>query len=634
MLKNLKSSIQKKVAWSVTCVSIGTLLIGEGFTHEYNVTLDKPILSRFFFTFQKPLIFGLASVLVVVMIFALSRILAPLYRYIDSPASADDALYAKARKAALGVPKTILTVNLAFWILGTLAFFALNGWKAPGGTPLAWVLAFKITEGTLFSTLNALIISRALIEPKCLLKIERIREGERDLFAEYREIGTTLLAAVASIVHLAYIARYFTLRAPEARGPTSLLLSFSIVGSLIGATAVAIIDLSRRENAFQAKTLRDRLMGLAEAGNVDLSAKATIVNFDDIGFVGDAFNAYSESLKRMIAEIGGSTSILERSCDQRSSEVEAMKSELEGVKASVAEIGLQIEEETSAIGQSNEFVAAIGKAISSQSEALDAETSSITESSAGIEQMISSLRSVTENVEQVESTYEGLTKASEEGKKRVTETNAIIVKVAEMSGTLLEANKVISGIAAQTNLLAMNAAIEAAHAGESGAGFSVVADEIRSLAEKSQHQSKEIGRFLKEIKVSIDSAVSSADGASRGFDDVAGFIRTVIQFEAEIRSALHELSSGSKLILESLGSMKEVAASVRNGAQDMTGSAKEILAKMEALSGLALRTREEMQRISAEMDTMAASFKTMVGMIDESAKAAVGVGDQIKRFKL
>lgn len=169
----------------------------------------------------------------------------------------------------------------------------------------------------------------------------------------------------------------------------------------------------------------------------------------------------------------------------------------------------------------------------------------------------------------------------------------------------------------------MNAAIEAAHAGAAGAGFSVVADEIRSLAEKSQGQSKDVVRRLKEIKASIDLAVTSAEGDSKGFDQVAGLIQVVSRFEDEIRAALQEQSSRSQQILEALGTMNGVTEAVRNSAGEMTDGARGLVDGMDRLSG-----------ISADKDKIAASFEGMVAMIDENSRTADAVGSQIRRFRL
>ena len=149
------------------------------------------------------------------------------------------------------------------------------------------------------------------MDAKRLLRIERVREGEHDRFAGSRELLTTAAASLAGTVHLAYVGRYFMERPAGVQGPSSLVLSCSIVGSLIGALAFSIIVLSRRENSAQAKLLRERLLDLAALERVDLSARTEILNFDDIGFVSDAFNAYSESLRRMIGEIGDSNTVLD-----------------------------------------------------------------------------------------------------------------------------------------------------------------------------------------------------------------------------------------------------------------------------------------------------------------------------------
>ncbi len=262
----------KSIVLSLVFVSLGSILLGEAFTHSFNTMLDEPTLGRILLTFKKPLIFALAGVMILIMAFTLRGILNPLYRYIASPGNADEALYRRARKAALGIPVALIAITVVFWIIGTLAFFALNGWKAPGGTPLAWVLAFKITESFLSATLNALIINRSLYDAKRQLGIVRIREDERDYFAELREFLAVIAASAALVVHLAYIGRFFMLKAAGAAGPSNLVLSFAVVGAAIGSVAASIIWLSRKENAFQSRLLRDRLQSLAGLDKVELSA--------------------------------------------------------------------------------------------------------------------------------------------------------------------------------------------------------------------------------------------------------------------------------------------------------------------------------------------------------------------------
>ncbi len=633
-MKKSWSSVQFRIVLSLVAVCIGSLVLGEAFTHAFNLKLDEPTLNRLTFTFRKPLIFALAGVMIMVMVLALRGILSPLGRYIANPQAADTKLYIAARRAALGVPLALMAITVAFWIIGTVAFFALNGWIAPGGTPLGWVLAFKITEGFLSATLNALIINRILFDAKRQLRIERIRENERDWFAKSREVLATLALTAACIVHLSYMGRFFVEKEAGARGPTSLILSFAIVGSLAGLVATAIIWLSRKESGSQSVLLRERLLSLAAQGDVDLSARAEILNFDNTGLIADAFNAYSESLRGMVAGIRESTAVLRHSCAELDTSTGDMRTVLDEISGSVEKIGQHVEDESASVEQSSASIGSIGKTIEALNASIDEESASVTESSACVEELITNIRSMASNVQHVDSSYAGLSKAAVEGKRLIAETNSIVAKVAEMSGLLLEANKVIAGIAAQTNLLAMNAAIEAAHAGEAGAGFSVVADEIRNLAEKSQVQSKDVGRRLSEVKSSIDAAVSSAQGASRGYDEVEGLIRTVSGFQEEIRAALQEQSTGSKEVLEVLGSMNGVTQSVRGGAGQMTVGAREVAEGMERLANLALRTREEMRRICSEMSRMGESFERVEKMIEENSGAVSAVGSQIGRFRL
>ncbi len=218
------------------------------------------------------------------------------------------------------------------------------------------------------------------------------------------------------------------------------------------------------------------------------------------------------------------------------------------------------------------------------------------------------------------------------GKARVGDANLLILDVADKSALLLEANKIISGIAARTNLLAMNAAIEAAHAGEAGLGFSVVADEIRSPAAKSALQSREIGARLKEIKGAIDSAVRSSDEATGGFDAIRVLILKVAELEEGTRSAMREQRTGSEEILLSLATMNEASDRVRTAASGMGESTTAVDGSMGRLDEISKLTKAEMDRITSEVEAIARAFAAVVRLIERNAREIDRVSGQVARF--
>ena len=169
---------------------------------------------------------------------------------------------------------------------------------------------------------------------------------------------------------------------------------------------------------------------------------------------------------------------------------------------------------------------------------LETQSSAITESSAAIEQMVANTRSVNNTLSKNAQNVKELQEAAAVGQSGLNEVATDFKEIARESESLLEINAVMQSIASQTNLLSMNAAIEAAHAGESGRGFAVVADEIRKLAESSSRQSKTIGGVLKKIKSSIDKITKSTENVMNKFEAIDGGIKTVAEQENGILNAM------------------------------------------------------------------------------------------------
>ena len=197
------------------------------------------------------------------------------------------------------------------------------------------------------------------------------------------------------------------------------------------------------------------------------------------------------------------------------------------------------------------------------------QAAAVTQSAAAIEEMVANIQAVTsaltKNAEQVTE----LQSASEVGHNGINEVVSDIRGIAAESESLLGINSVIANIASQTNLLSMNAAIEAVHAGEAGRGFAVVADEIRKLAESSSKQSKTISSVLKTIKASIDKITKSAENVLDRFHTIDGGIKTVAEQEHTVLNEMEEQRQGSKQVLQAISQVSDITQRVKDDAQQM-----------------------------------------------------------------
>ncbi|MCL2410931.1 MAG: methyl-accepting chemotaxis protein [Treponema sp.] len=212
------------------------------------------------------------------------------------------------------------------------------------------------------------------------------------------------------------------------------------------------------------------------------------------------------------------------------------------------------------------------------SEHLEAQSSAITESAGAIEEMVANIRSVNNTLSKNAQNVKALEESSAVGHAGLKEVDTNIKEIANESESLLEINSVMQNIASQTNLLSMNAAIEAAHAGESGRGFAVVADEIRQLAENSSKQSKIISTVLKKIKGSIDKITRSTDNVINKFEAIDSGVKIVAEQETDILGAMSEQSVGSTQIMQAMAQVNEITGQVKADVRQMIEAAAKISA--------------------------------------------------------
>jgi methyl-accepting chemotaxis protein len=261
-----------------------------------------------------------------------------------------------------------------------------------------------------------------------------------------------------------------------------------------------------------------------------------------------------------------------------------------------------VKNQAGAVKQSGEVIDQIITRCDTLHDHITVQADSISQSSAAIEQMFASIHSVTQTLIKNTENVKSLTESSQAGRTELQNVSSDIQKIARNSESLLEINSVMENISSQTNLLSMNAAIEAVHAGEAGRGFAVVADEIRKLAESAAQQSKTTGSVLKNIKESIGSIAQSAAGVLKRFELIEAEVRTVSDQEAGIRSAMEEQETGSRNIMEAVSHLNEVSGEVRRASEDMSAECQQVLQQSGSLEGITRGIDEGINEISTGSD--------------------------------
>jgi len=382
--------------------------------------------------------------------------------------------------------------------------------------------------------------------------------------------------------------------------------------------------------ASRLRLIRDTLSRLGEG---DLTHTITIRAKDETGDLARYFNLTTGKIKELIGAIKykvnalTNTSIeLSANMAKTSKSVDQISADFENISSLEARLKSESAEANEAMDIIKESIDNLARLVVEQSESVDTSSSAIEEMTANINSVSKTLVENTKNVNI-------LAEASEIGKTGLQTVAEKIQEIARDSEGLLEINSVMDNIASQTNLLSMNAAIEAAHAGEAGKGFAVVADEIRKLAESSGEQSKTTAIVLKKIKASIDSITKSSDEVIARFDAIDTGVKTVAEHENTIRSTMEEQEIGGKQILETVGRLREITVSVKNGTESMSGSGEELIKKTNVFINISKQVVDSMNKIiSGAMNEIQTAVHLVDSISEENNKNFTDLKQETEKF--
>lgn len=566
------------------------------FTTFFNPTKDWDLAKRIRILVLDPTVFAMFIIAGIIIFFIIYRQVKPMFDYFEKGTN-----YDKARKVTSKIPWFLILIHSGLWIAAVLIFFIIHNWHTPGSLPFGWVMWNDLSNGVMGAMYVVLIINNMLMKPKRLLNITSAHKGEKDFFARNKDIilwAIIINFVLANILFMAW--GYAT--APKIIGNLIPIgLSIPIISIIIIAIGFGAVLLSQWNYNYQIKFIKEKLGDLIK-GKGDLTQRTIMLNFDDVGTIAEDINYFIDFLAEFVStvrSVSKSTAETSENLQTAVTNYENFFAEFNVFMENVIE---GIDTEQANVINAREHTSEILNMLNSYTENIVSQIASIDQTSKAINQMLISLTDTIKIIKSAHKSSDSLSQKTTESSNETLKVSDNIKSIEVSSGNVLEITKAISDIAETTNVLALNASIEASHAGTAGKGFAVVANEIKKLAHETGQSTSDIITHIIIMNEKIVTGNDMVELLKNTMESMFNLINTIVEQVSDINDALDDNKVKADAIVVSVNVLHNSANTMKSLSTQQKERSQKVQTIMNSLQAVSNNTFRLIEAVKEKLD--------------------------------